>query len=72
MEEWATFGGEVWNFRIEENIKPIEMNFTAPEDGTAELRLHLGKITPNPDNAADTTPSDFSVITYNLYIITFS
>ena len=62
VEEWATFGGEVWNFRIEENIKPIEMNFTAPEDGTAELRLHLGKITPNPDNAADTTPSDFSVI----------
>ena len=33
-----------------ETMKPIEMNFTAPEDGSAELRLHLGKITPNPDN----------------------
>ncbi len=61
-EDWKTFGGEVWNFRIDETVKPIEMNFTAPEDGTAELRLHLGKITPNPENAADTTPENFSVI----------
>ena len=43
-------------------MKCVESNFTAPEDGVAELRLHLGKITPNPDNAADTTPENFSVI----------
>ena len=61
-EEWKTFGGEVWNFRLDETMKCVESNFTAPEDGVAELRLHLGKITPNPDNAADTTPENFSVI----------
>ncbi len=61
VEDWATFGSDVWNFRIDENMKPIEMNFTAPEDGSAELRLHLGKITPNPDNPSDTTPSGFTV-----------
>ena len=60
-EGWKTFGGEVWNFRIDEAIKPIEMNFTAPENGNAELRLHLGKITPNPDNPSDTTPENFIV-----------
>lgn len=60
-EEWKTFGGEVWNARIDETMRAIESNFTAPEDGVAELRLHLGKITPNPDNAADTTPENFTV-----------
>ena len=61
-DEWKTFGGEVWNFRLDETMKCVESNFTAPEDGVAELRLHLGKITPNPENAADTTPENFSVI----------
>ena len=61
VEDWATFGSDVWNFRIDETMKPIEMNFTAPEAGSAELRLHLGKITPNPDNPADTTPENFTV-----------
>ncbi len=61
VEDWATFGSDVWNFRIDETMKSIEMNFTAPEAGSAELRLHLGKITPNPDNPADTTPENFTV-----------
>ncbi len=61
VEDWATFGSDVWNFHIDETMKPIEMNFTAPEAGSAELRLHLGKITPNPDNPADTTPENFTV-----------
>ena len=61
-DEWKTFGGEVWNARLDEKITCIESNFTAPEGSTAELRLHLGKITPNPDNPSDTTPSNFSVI----------
>lgn len=60
-EEWKTFGGEVWNARLDETVTCIESNFTVPEDGTAELRLHLGKITPNPDNPADTTPENFTV-----------
>ena len=59
-EGWETFGA-VWNARIDENIAPIELNFPSAGEGSAELLLHLGKITPNPDNAADTTPSDFTV-----------
>ena len=59
-EGWATFGA-VWNARIEENIAPIELNFSASGEGSTELLLNLGKITPNPDNAADTTPEDFTV-----------
>ncbi|MBR3018370.1 MAG: DUF5011 domain-containing protein [Clostridia bacterium] len=60
-EGWATFGA-VWNARIEESIAPIELNFTSEGEGSAELLFNLGKITPNPDNAADTTPEDFTVI----------
>ena len=59
-EGWETFGA-VWNVRIEENIAPIELNFTSVGEGSAELLFNLGKITPNPDNAADTTPEDFTV-----------
>ena len=59
-EEWTTFGA-VWNARIEENIAPIELNFTSEGEGSAELMLNLGKITPNPDNAADSTPENFTV-----------
>ena len=59
-EGWETFGA-VWNARIDENIAPIELFFTSEGEGSAELRLHLGKITPNPDNAADTTPENFTV-----------
>ena len=59
-EEWATFGGE-YNVRIGTEIAPLELNFTSPGEGSAELILNLGKITPNPDNPDDTTPSDFTV-----------
>ena len=59
-EEWSTFGA-VWNARIEENVAPIELNFASEGEGSAELMLNLGKITPNPDNAADTTPENFTV-----------
>ena len=59
-EEWTTFGA-VWNARIEEHVAPIEVTFTSEGEGSAELLLNLGKITPNPDNAADTTPENFTV-----------
>ena len=59
-EGWETFGA-VWNARIDENIAPIELNFSSEGEGSAELRLHLGKITPNPDNPEDTTPENFTV-----------
>lgn len=59
-EEWSTFGGE-YNVRIGTEITPLELYFTSPGEGSAELILNLGKITPNPDNPDDTTPSDFTV-----------
>ena len=59
-EEWTTFAA-VWNARIEEHVAPIEVTFTSEGEGSAELLLNLGKITPNPDNAADTTPENFTV-----------
>lgn len=59
-EEWATFGG-AFNVVIGEEISPLELNFTSPGEGSAELLFNLGKITPNPDNAEDTTPEDFMV-----------
>ena len=59
-EGWETFGGE-FNLRIGTEIAPLEMNFTSPGEGSAELLLHLGKITPNPDNPSDTTPDNFTV-----------
>ena len=59
-EGWETFGA-VWNARIDENIAPIELNFSSEGEGSAELMLNLGKITPNPDNPDDTTPTDFTV-----------
>ena len=59
-DDWKLFG-EAWNQRITASIAPIEVTFSAPEDATADVRLHLGKITPNGENPADTTPEDFTV-----------
>jgi hypothetical protein len=59
-EGWETFGG-AFNVRIEETVKPLELSFSSAGEGSAELLFNLGKITPNPDNAEDTTPTDFTV-----------
>ncbi len=59
-EGWETFGA-AWNVRLDEHVTPVVLNFSAAGEGSAELRLHLGKITPNPDNPADTTPENFTV-----------
>lgn len=59
-EDWATFGG-AFNVRIGQEIAPLELFFSCQGQGTTELLLNLGKITPNPDNAADTTPENFTV-----------
>ncbi len=53
--------GGAYNLPIGPEIAPIEMNFTSTGENTADLLLNLGKITPNPDNPGDTTPSDFTV-----------
>lgn len=59
-EGWSTFGGE-YNKVIDTNMQALELNFTVGAEGSAELMINLGKITPNPDNAADTTPENFTV-----------
>lgn len=58
---WATFGG-VFNAKITKEVSPIELNFTVDREGSMELLLNLGKITPNPGNPSDTTPDNFSVV----------
>ncbi len=59
-QEWATFGG-AFNVPIGQEIAPLELTFTCAGEGSTELLLNLGKITPNPDNAADSTPENFTV-----------
>ena len=61
VEAWETYGGD-WNKRIGTTMAAYDMNFSVAEEGRAELRLHFGKITPNGENPADTTPENFSVI----------
>ena len=60
-EGWATFGG-VFNGKITKEVAPIELNFTVDREGSMELLLNLGKITPNPEKPSETTPENFSVI----------
>ncbi|MDE6747731.1 MAG: DUF5011 domain-containing protein [Lachnospiraceae bacterium] len=59
-DEWKSFGG-AFNVVIGQEITPLELNFTAEEEGSAEIMINLGKITPNPDNPDDTTPENFVV-----------
>ncbi len=59
-EGWVLFG-DTYNQKIGTSVAPIELNFTVSAEGTAELILNLGKITPNPDDPADSTPADFTV-----------
>jgi len=59
-EGWATFGG-AFNVVIGQEIAPLELNFAVPGEGSTELMINLGKIMPNPENPADTTPENFTV-----------
>lgn len=59
-DEWKTFGG-AYNVVIGQEIAPLELNFTSEGEGSAQILLNLGKITPNPDEPDDTTPEDFTV-----------
>lgn len=56
----STLGG-AYNLVIGKDITPLELTFTASGEGSAELLVNLGKITPNPDNPADTTPDNVTV-----------
>lgn len=67
-EEWSTFGG-AYNVVIGEEITPLELNFSVDKEGSTELMINLGKITPNPDNPSDTTPENFTVTIDKIEII---
>jgi hypothetical protein len=58
--EWSTFGG-TFNAVIGEEIAPLELDFTVSEEGSAEIMVNLGKITPNSEKPEDTTPENFTV-----------
>lgn len=62
-EGWATVGPGAWNVRVGTKVAPISTTFTIGDDTTKEidLRIHMGKITPNPENPEDTTPDTFSL-----------
>ncbi len=60
VEGWDTYGGG-YNLKIGTSVAPIELNFRGEAGKHAELLVNMGKITPNPDNPADTTPTDFTV-----------
>lgn len=60
VEEWTAFGG-TYNAVIGKEITPLELNFSTDKEGSAELMINLGKITPNPENPDDTTPENFKV-----------
>ncbi len=59
-EGWETFGG-AYNLVIEPGMKALELFFSSNGEGSAELLLNMGKITPNPENPTDTTPENFTV-----------
>ena len=62
-EEWSTVGPGAWNVRVGTKVAPISTTFTIGDDTTKDidLRIHMGKITPNPENPEDATPDTFSL-----------
>ncbi len=61
-DEWKPYGGE-WNVKIGATVAAHSVRFTLGEGDSSsiEFRIHMGKITPNPDNPDDTTPNAFSL-----------
>lgn len=57
---WSTFGG-AYNVVISEQIAPLELYFTVNGEGSAELLVNLGKITPDAGKPEETTPENFTV-----------
>ena len=62
-EEWSTVGPGAWNVRVGTKVVPISTTFAIGDDTTKDidLRIHMGKITPNPENPEDATPDTFSL-----------
>lgn len=61
--DWKGIGGG-YNLKVEETTKALSAKFTLNEDNMTDaldLRIHMGKITPNPENPDDTSADAFSL-----------
>lgn len=62
-QTWTNIGGG-YNLKVGTSITKLTANFAInDETGTdsVDLRIHMGKITPNPENPDDSTPDAFSL-----------
>ena len=62
-DDWKGIGGG-YNLMVGEKTQALSAKFTLGEDNMTDaldLRFHMGKITPNPENPADTSADAFSL-----------
>ena len=62
-DDWKGIGGG-YNLKVGETTQALSAKFTLGEDNMTDaldLRLHMGKITPNPENPADTSADAFTL-----------
>ena len=62
-DDWKGIGGG-YNLKVGETTQALSAKFTLGEDNMTDaldLRLHMGKITPNPENPDDTSADAFSL-----------
>ena len=62
-DDWKGIGGG-YNLKVGETTQALSARFTLGEDNmtdAVDLRIHMGRITPNPENPADTSADAFSL-----------
>ena len=62
-DDWKGIGGG-YNLKVGETTQALSAKFTLGEDNMTDaldLRLHMGKITPNPENPDDTSADAFTL-----------
>ena len=62
-DDWKGIGGG-YNLRVGETIRALSAKFTLGEDNmtdAVDLRIHMGRITPNPEAPADTSADAFTL-----------
>ena len=61
-DDWKTVGGG-YNLKVGTSVSELSTTFTLDDTttDTVDVRIHMGKITPNPENPSDTPPDAFSI-----------
>ena len=62
-DDWKGIGGG-YNLKVGETTQALSARFTLGEDNmtdAVDLRIHMGRITPNPENPADTSADAFTL-----------